>query len=113
MARRDPRVPITHMLDAISGIGRVAALAPAEAIGGDWVLSRALERGFEILSEASRRLPEELKASEPDIPWRDIAGIGNILRHDYDGVEVSLLLTTAARDLPGLEAALRRMLARL
>ena len=52
-----------------------------------WVV----ERGIEIISEASRRLPDETKAAEPDIPWREIAGIGNILRHDYGVVRPDIL----------------------
>ena len=47
------------------------------------------------------------------MPWQRIAGIGNVLRHDYDGVDPALLLAFIASDLPPLEAALRRMLDRL
>ena len=41
------------------------------------------ERNLEIISEASRRIPDSLKEQEPNIPWKEIAGIGNMLRHDY------------------------------
>ena len=46
----------------------------------------AVIRCLEIVSEASRRLPEELKARHPTIPWRDIAAAGNIYRHQYEDV---------------------------
>lgn len=46
----------------------------------------AVTRCLEIISEASRRLPDDLKARHADIPWKEIAGAGNIYRHDYDGV---------------------------
>jgi uncharacterized protein with HEPN domain len=39
-------------------------------------------RCLEIISEASRRLPESLKARHPEIPWKQIAGAGNVYRHD-------------------------------
>jgi uncharacterized protein with HEPN domain len=42
-----------------------------------------VERGIEIISEASRHLPDDLKARHPDIPWPKVAGISNVLRHDY------------------------------
>jgi uncharacterized protein with HEPN domain len=47
---------------------------------------------LEILSEASRRLPDELKARHPAIAWKDMAGAGNIYRHDYvwDAVQIDL-----------------------
>jgi len=45
----------------------------------------AVTRCLEIISEASRRLADDLKARHPSIAWRDIAGAGNIYRHDYEG----------------------------
>jgi uncharacterized protein with HEPN domain len=54
------------------------------------------------VSEASRRLPDDLKARHPAIPWKRIAGIGNVRRHDYDVVEPDILLATAVHDLPAL-----------
>lgn len=52
---------------------------------------RAIERGIEIISEASRKLPPDFKATHPEIPWREIAGIGNILRHDYGQVDAGII----------------------
>ena len=45
-----------------------------------------VERGLEIVSEASRHLSETIKARHADIPWRKVAGIGNVLRHGYNDV---------------------------
>ena len=104
---------IHHMRDAIAGIRQVLATGTPDEIEADWVRARAVERGFEILSEASRNIPDALKAEEPGIPWREIAGIGNVLRHDYDGVEFRLLLATALGDFAALEVALQRLLVRL
>lgn len=49
----------------------------------DWLLRHAVERAIEIVSEAARRIPLELQAMEPQIPWQQIMGIGNVLRHEY------------------------------
>jgi len=46
----------------------------------------AVTRCLEIISEASRRLPDELKARHPDIEWKQMAGAGNVYRHDYENV---------------------------
>jgi uncharacterized protein with HEPN domain len=43
----------------------------------------AIIRSLEVISEASRRLSDELKARHPDIPWRDMAAAGNFYRHNY------------------------------
>ena len=65
----------------------------------------AAERAIEIISEASRHLAEPLKASEPDAPWREIASIGNVLRHAYDGVDDSVIWTVATEHLTPLRGA--------
>jgi uncharacterized protein with HEPN domain len=71
-----------------------------------------VERGIEIISEASRRLPDELKARHPAIPWRKVAGIGNVLRHDYEDVAYDVLWRVVQNDLPALEKVCREELAR-
>jgi uncharacterized protein with HEPN domain len=110
---KDPSIRIGHMLDAIGGIRATIGGDPFSEVFGNWTRRMAVERGFEIVSEASRHLPRDLKAAEPEIPWQDIAGIGNILRHDYDGVRMSIIYQASLKGLPALEAALRRMLDRL
>lgn len=57
-----------------------------EAFEDDWQRQWLVERGLEIISEASRHLPAELKARHPNIPWVKVAGIGNVLRHNYEHV---------------------------
>ena len=76
-------------------------------------MKRAVEREIEIISEASRRIPSKLKAAEPGIPWHEIAGIGNVLRHDYEIVSDPVVWNVVQEHLPALEGAVRRMLDRL
>lgn len=71
-----------------------------------------VERGIEIISEASRHLNEELKARHPEIPWSKVAGIGNVLRHEYERVAHDVLWRVVSNDLPPLENACREELAR-
>lgn len=66
-----------------------------------------VERGVEIISEASRRLPDDLKARHPEIPWPKVAGIGNVLRHDYEDVAAPIMWKLVQNDLPVLEAVCR------
>lgn len=101
------------MLEAIDGVRQIFDTLEAGAMPADWTKARALERGFEIISEASRHIPDDHKAKEPHIPWRQVAGLGNVLRHDYDGVQIALLLVSAKSDLPELGEALKRILQRL
>lgn len=71
----------------------------------------AVTRCLEIVSEASRRLPPELKRRHPHIEWRDMRNAGNIYRHDYDGVQEHITLRTVREALPPLLAAVQSEIA--
>jgi uncharacterized protein with HEPN domain len=71
----------------------------------------AVIRRFEIMGEAARRLSPEAQRALPEIPWRLVTGMRNILIHDYDDVDVGTLWDTAQSDLAPLIARLERYLA--
>jgi uncharacterized protein with HEPN domain len=64
----------------------------------------AVTRCLEIISEASRRLPDDLKARHPSVAWKDMAGAGNIYRHDYEDVAAQHVWDTVRIDLPPLRS---------
>ena len=72
----------------------------------------AVIRCLEIISEASRRLPDDLKARHPSIAWRQMAGAGNVYRHDYEDVAAQYVWDTVQRALPPLRAVIEQELAR-
>lgn len=74
---------------------------------------RAVERCIEVISEASRRIPASIKAEHPEIPWSNVAGIGNILRHDYRSVASRIIWDTVDMHLPPLLRAMRAIEATL
>ena len=106
-----PQERVTHIKDAIANVRALRGQASDDRIKNDPILRAALERFFEIISEASRHIPEEWRADYPHVPWKQIAGIGNILRHAYDGVDVDVLLNATTTDLDALEHALNVFLA--
>jgi uncharacterized protein with HEPN domain len=65
----------------------------------------------QIISEASRHLSPALKARHPEIPWVKVAGIGSVLRHDYERISPDIIWKLATVDLPILEAVCREELA--
>lgn len=107
-----PKNPLLHIQDILDAIGNIE-----EDISGydlarftsDRRARQLVERNVEIISEASRRIPDSLKQAEPAIEWKGIAGIGNILRHDYGQVLPEVLRGVCQNRLPGLKAAMERM----
>jgi uncharacterized protein with HEPN domain len=63
-----------------------------------------LSPGLEIVSEASRRLPPEIKSQHSEIDWVAVAAAGNVYRHEYDGVDEKLIWHTVRHDLSALRA---------
>ncbi len=86
MAHRSSEPALQSMIDAIDHIRSKLAGISLEEFEDDIDRHRIVERNVEIISEASRRLPDDLKKRHPEIPWKKVAGIGNILRHDYENV---------------------------
>ena len=72
----------------------------------------AVKRCLEIISEASRRLPDELKARYAVISWKQMAGAGNVYRHDYEDVVAHLVWDTVERSLPPLRAIIEKEIER-
>ena len=72
----------------------------------------AVTRCLEIISEASRRLPNDLKARHPAIGWKQMAGAGNVYRHDYEDVAAEFVWETVERALPPLRLVIEAELSR-
>ena len=72
-------------------------------------MAAAVERCLERLSEASRHAPPYLLATHPEVPWRAVADIGNVLRHAYDQVIHTRIWAVVTEDLPPLKAAVEAM----
>ncbi len=110
MPKRDPRQRLHDMMDAITALERSLTEKTLDDYLGDDMLRAATERRIEIISEASRHLPEALKERHPEIPWRQVADIGNILRHGYEIVDHEILWNAATRELAPLKNAVEAML---
>lgn len=104
---------LRHIRDDIE-----ALIASVDGMADDAILAshihrRALERSVEIVSEAAKALPDWLRQTEPEIAWKDIIGIGNLLRHEYYRIDDTTMLNILRIHLPKLLAAVGRMEQRL
>ncbi len=111
MAGKTPRLYLEHIRDAMALIAQYARGRRRQDLDREPMLRQAIERNIEIISEASRRLPQTMKAAHPEVPWRDIAAIGNILRHEYPAVNRDIIWRVATEDIRPLAAAIEALLA--
>ncbi|ARJ68189.1 hypothetical protein WV31_15540 [Magnetospirillum sp. ME-1] len=77
---------------------------------GDEKTRFAVVRAVEIVGEAARRVPEDFRDSQPQIPWRRIIGMRNVLAHDYIGTNPRVVYDTVVIFLPELISALRPLI---
>ncbi len=103
---------LTDMIEAIERIQSVVSGLSLEEFENSWENQWLVERGVLIVSEASRHLSAELKTRHPEIPWTKVAGVGSVLRHDYERIAPDVIWKLAMIDLPILDAACRDELAR-
>jgi uncharacterized protein with HEPN domain len=98
-----------RLRDSITAVNDIESLLAGKSfsdLNSDRHLRAAFERYIEILSEASRHIPETLKSQSSQIPWPDVANIGNHIRHAYHRVDPEVLWTTFERgDLAAVKAA--------
>ena len=104
MPSRSPLARLSDIIEAIELINAELDGVTVQAFEPDRRKRWLVERGIEIISEASRRLPDDLKARHPLIPWDKVGAIGNILRHEYERVAHDILWRLARESLPNLYA---------
>jgi uncharacterized protein with HEPN domain len=98
---------VHDILQAIERVEQITRGKSFDDFAANWQLQWLVQRAIEIISEASRAIPDELANERPEIPWRKVRGIGNVLRHDYEGLSNRLIGNVVVDELPRLKAAIQ------
>lgn len=106
------RVLLAHMRDCLD---RIAEYTHAERSRFDAsrLVQDAVIRNLQTLAESSQRLSNEIKGTEPQVPWRELAGFRNVIVHGYLGVDLGAIWLVVEQDVPPLSEAVNRMTTRL
>lgn len=113
MPFEDPSLPLGDILDAIAMIETFTQDMDFEAFRSDAKTVAAVERKLQLVSEAAIRLGDSADRLCPGMPWRNIRGLGNWLRHQYDRIDLDTIWLTVNRDLPPLRRSVEIALSQL
>lgn len=99
----DDKLYLEHILDCINKVLRYTSPGREQFMATE-MIQDAVIRNLEIIGEATKQLSLELRASSPHIPWRQIAGMRDVLIHDYLGVDLNEVWNAVENDLPDLQS---------
>ena len=110
MVNRKVIVRLRDILAAIDGALDVIDGVDFASYRESFITRKAMERCVEIVSEASRQIPDEMKARFPEVPWPEIRAIGNVIRHDYDRVDDIVIWRIATKSFGELRPIIYTLL---
>ena len=113
MSKHNPHVSVHQIIQHTIKAEQVLAGKTYEDFVSEWDTCLLVERLLEIIGEAANRLPEELRAQYPEIPWRQIIGTRHWLAHGYDAIDYRILWDAVTNHLAALRTSAERMLADL
>ena len=102
---KDPTILLVDILDSIRSIREYTSGLDLDGFLQDAKTQDAVIRRFEVMGEAARRTPESFQQAHVDIPWRRMAGLRNVLAHEYDDIALEILWDTLENRLDALERA--------
>ena len=110
MASRSFRIRLSDIREEIAGIRGLTKGADAASFAANWAMKRAVEHALLIIAEAAKHIPDNLKATRPEVPWQKIHGLGNMLRHEYRRIDPDVLWSLVSDHLDELDSAAAALL---
>jgi uncharacterized protein with HEPN domain len=102
---------VEDMLDAMDKAELLLEGIAYEQFEADFRINFAVVRALEIVGEAAKRLPPDLRRQYPDIPWKVMAGMRDRIVHGYDVVDLQIVWDVVKRDIPQVKPQIQKILA--
>lgn len=109
---RHDRLYLLDIADSITWIQTIAQIG-RDSFMQDRLSQDAVIRNFEIIGEATKRLSEELKLAHSHLPWKQVAGLRDILIHNYNRVDLNVVWRIIEHDLPDFKVGIEAILVAL
>ncbi len=107
---RDPRLFLQDILDSVAKVQCYTIGLSQEAFEANGMAYDAVIRNLEVIGEAAKQIPQDLRESVPDIPWRMICGFRDHLAHAYFGLDNDTVWEVVTTELPALAHAVRQLM---
>lgn len=107
---RDYNLYLKDILSAIDSIDSFVARMDLETFQADDKTSSAVVQKLEVIGEAAKQIPEEIRQKHSDIPWREMAGMRDKLIHFYFGIDYQLVWKTIQERLPQIRPVIQKIL---
>lgn len=108
--KKDPKTYLTHVMQSIQAIEKYMQGVSKEEFLESEEKQDLITRRLEIIGEAVKQLPPEFKEQHPEIPWRDIGDMRNVLIHVYFDVDYTIVWKTATELVPQLKVQIKNLL---
>jgi len=107
---RDYRVSLADILEASRKVRQYTEGLTPEMLSMDSKTLDAVIRNLEVIGEAVRMVPDEIRSAHPEVAWKKIAGLRDILIHRYFGIDLEIVWDIVQTKVPALEARVRELL---
>lgn len=106
---KDPQIYINHIKSSIEKIITYTKNLTEDSFNDNQLVQDAVIRQFEIIGEATKRINTDFRKKYPKIPWQDMAGMRDILIHDYLSVDIGIVWKTVKKDIPKMKKLLEKL----
>lgn len=101
---------LCHILNECDYLLRMSDGKSREQLLDDETNSRAIVRSLEIIGEAVKKLPDDLRSDNPQVNWRDMAGLRDVLIHNYFGIDYDIVWNVLQEEIPDLHEELAQII---
>ena len=108
--KKDPKIFLLDILDSVENIEKYTKNITKDQFFDNLQVQDAVVRRIEIIGEAVKNLPNEVRKKHPEIPWKDIAGTRDVIVHDYSGIDIDLVWEIVHDNIPKLKKQIANIL---